>query len=42
MSYVGPNTLKHFVQKYFGNPKNITGLGDGTVTGASRPIRRQE
>ena len=21
MSYVGPNTLKHFVQKYFGNPK---------------------
>lgn len=38
MSYVGPNTLKHFVQKYFGNPKNITGLGDGTVTGAIKAL----
>ena len=38
MSYVGPNTLKHFVQKYFGDPDNIKGLGDGTVTGAIKDL----
>ena len=38
MSYVGPNTLKHFVQKYFGDPDNIKGLGDGTVTSAIKAV----
>ena len=38
MSYVGPNTLKHFAQKYFGDPDKIKDIGDGTVTDAIRSV----
>lgn len=34
MGFVGPNTLKHFVQEYFGDYKKIKDIGDGTVTDA--------
>lgn len=36
--YVGPNTLEHFSKKYLGDPDNIKGLGDGTVTGAIKDL----
>lgn len=38
MGFVGPNTLKHFVQKYFGDYKKIKDIGDGTVTDAISTI----
>lgn len=38
MGFVGPNTLKHFVEKYFGDYKKIQDIGDGTVTDAIASI----